>query len=79
MTTLTAIEAAEYLGMEVGPFRRAVDRKELPGPLIRSRPARWSKVQLDWALEGRIDTPPVLSGVDPIMERLNALHDEVRK
>lgn len=79
MTTMTAIEAADYLGMEVGPFRRAVVRKELPGPLIRSRPARWSKVQLDWALEGRIDIAPVSSGIDPIMERLNALHDEVCK
>ena len=70
--TLTAEEAAEYLGMNVKQFRRAVTRGELPKAFIHSRPARWSRVQLDWALEGRMEhaQPPEH---DPIMEHLIAL------
>lgn len=69
-TTLTATEAAAYLGMTVRQFLRAVEREELPKAFIRTRPARWSRVQLDWALEGKAVSAPASSGGDPIMEHL---------
>lgn len=73
MTTLTASEAAEYLGLTVPRFRRAVERKELPGPFIKGRPQLWSKIQIDWALEGRHEPQPRGSRADPIMDALDAL------
>lgn len=73
MNTLTAMEAAQYLGMTVPRFRRAVGRNELPAPFIKGRPQLWSKIQIDWALEGRHDRGAPFNGADPIMDALNAL------
>ncbi|EME71425.1 hypothetical protein H261_03413 [Paramagnetospirillum caucaseum] len=68
--TLTITEAAEYLGLTATQFRRAVARREMPEPLIKSRPQRWSKVQIDWALEGRLEKSAPCREIDPIMEHL---------
>lgn len=68
--TMTLIEAAEYTGLTERQFRRAVARNEMPEALIKSRPARWSRVQIDWALEGRLEKSAPCVGSDPIMEHL---------
>lgn len=76
--TLTIAEAADYLGMKVSQFRRAVARKELPEPLIKCRPQRWARVQIDWTLEGRaVSAPSLAESSDPVMERLNAIRHEI--
>jgi hypothetical protein len=75
---MTATEAADYLGMTVTQFRSAVMRGELPRPFIHGRPNRWSKVQIDWALEGRAEKGASSGDHDPVMERLSAIYDEVR-
>lgn len=77
--TMTLTEAANHLGMRPGQFRRAVARKELPEPLIKSRPQRWSAIQLQWALEGRAGEGVRSSDRDPIMDHLDGLFDEVPK
>lgn len=69
-TTLTANEAAAYLGMTTRQFLRAVERKEIPKAFIRTRPARWSKIQLDWALEGKGGWEQPSPESDPVMEAI---------
>ncbi|BAE51514.1 hypothetical protein [Paramagnetospirillum magneticum] len=68
--TMTLIEAAAYVGLTDRQFRRAVARHEMPEPLIKSRPQRWSRVQIDWALEGRLEKSAPWAERDPLMEHL---------
>jgi len=76
--TLTVVDAAAYLGMSVQQFRRAVSRGEMPKPLVCCRPNRWSKIQIDWALEGRLDKAASSVAADPIMDALDALPHAIR-
>jgi hypothetical protein len=68
--TMTLIEAAEYTGLTDRQFRRAVARHEMPEALIKSRPARWSRIQIDWALEGRLESGAPCGEADPIMDAI---------
>ncbi|MCR6632391.1 MAG: hypothetical protein NVV74_21400 [Magnetospirillum sp.] len=77
--TMTAAQAAAYLGMEERHFLAAVARRELPKALLRSRPARWSRTQLDLALDGRQQTDVETSDTDPVMERINAFQAALRR
>ena len=72
-STLTTREAAEYLRMTVGQFRRARLRGEVPQPTFSTRPPLWARVQLDKVLEGegQSDTPSAES--DRLMERIHGL------
>ncbi len=78
-TTLTITEAAAYLNLTETQFRGAVKRGDLPPPIIYGYPRRWSKLQIDWALQGRrpVDQRPA-DQTDPLMERINALQITVR-
>ena len=72
--TMNVQEASAYLGMTCGQFRRAVDRGEIPGPIVKCRPALWSTIQLQWVLEGKVDNVPVSCGVPTdVLARINAL------
>ena len=78
MITLTAEQAAELIGFEgknpVKQFVRAVERGELPPPVIHSKPRRWSQVQLENHF-----TNDNVSAHDPLMERINGIHkNEIR-
>ncbi|MBF0358991.1 MAG: hypothetical protein HQL70_10315 [Magnetococcales bacterium] len=50
---LTAEEAAEYVDcISATQFRREVAQGVWPGPLVKhSRPMRWSRIQIDAALQ----------------------------
>lgn len=60
--TVTAKEAAKEIGISETQFRRAVDRGELPGPCLKSRPWRWSWVAIEKALAPEPET--VTSSLD---------------
>lgn len=69
--TVTAVEAAKRIGISKSQFHRAVDRGELPGPCLKSRPWRWSWGAIEKALETPGEPASTLSDKnDPIMERI---------
>lgn len=78
--TLTAKEAAQEIGISVTQFRRAVDRGELPGPCLKSRPWRWSWVAIEKALANPDnDDAPLIDSKELLMERIRGLDpNEIR-
>ena len=77
---LSASESAQLLGLSVQQFRRAVARGELPEPLVKCRPLRWSSIQIDWALEGRIEmAQPLSPSREARRDRVNAVLNEIRR
>lgn len=69
--TLTAQQAAEYLGLASHrAFRKAVTRGELPPPAIKSRPYLWSRSQLDKCLQGDDNE---IHESDDLMVKINGL------
>jgi hypothetical protein len=69
---LTAAQAAAWLGISVGQFRRAVKRGEYPPAKFRGRPFKWDIRQLDVSA-GRVNVPS-----DPLMEHLLGYQNALR-
>lgn len=72
--TLPIGDAADYVGCRnVKQFRREVEQGVWPKPIAaKSRPQRWSRLQLDRYLAGEPE-PAHNDGLDPIMERIRGL------
>ncbi len=78
---LTAEEAAKHIhkDMTVRQFLRAVDRRELPGPVINSRPQMWALSQIDKTLAGEQPIGAPLAQTDALMEAIRGLGEhEIR-
>ena len=70
--TLTRGEVARLLGISARQFEGAVERGDMPGPVLNGRPKRWSRVQIHKALEGVANLPPSSEPLgDPIMEAID--------
>ena len=81
LRTLIAEEAAKEMGFDtVEQFKNAVKRGDLPQPVIRGRPRRWSEIQLQEGLAGRRDAAIAPTGDthDEIMEDVDEVLDALR-
>lgn len=70
MLTVTAIQAAEKIGISASSFRRSVERGELPQPILKTRPYRWKWTAIERALDNPSETETPLADNDWLMERI---------
>ena len=78
---LTAEEAAKHIhtDMTVRQFLRAVERGEMPGPVINSRPQMWALSQIIKTLAGEQPIGAPLVQEDELMETIRGLGEhEIR-
>ena len=66
-------QAAADANMTPAQYLRAVERGELPGPVVKTRPYRFSAALHNKAMAGEWRPEPTTNDVnrDPIMERIN--------